>query len=462
MDTRKALYLSAFAAGFTLYLAAAGFAADQFIEPANISASASSVNYQLEAVYSCDGNGLTGDLHTNQISTGAEPPNPGEGTMWLAEGPAVDPAPWIRYQFDRVYVLNTMWVWNYNQITASGGDRTNRGINQCTIEYSTDGTSWSTLGTTHTLTKADGSASYAHNTEIDFGKVQAKFVRISAISNHGGSSAGLSEVRFYVGDTVGFETAQSGNPEAVSPAFLAVVMTSPSGQTVTVDYAATGGTATPGDDYVLEAGTLTFNPGETVKTIDVTVVDDGLGEEDETVVVDLSGLSGGSDIMLELGKTRHTYSIIDTRPSVQFDSASASGPEHVQIKHGPRPIPVSLSHSWTSTVSVDYSVVGGTAGVGDYSLVAGSLVFTPGQTTKNIGITVIDDTLQEGDETVVTALSNPTGAKLGPNAQHTYTITDDDPRDPPELDLNGDGEVDIHDFVIVVENWLACTLEICQ
>ncbi|MHC4866972.1 MAG: Calx-beta domain-containing protein [Planctomycetota bacterium] len=163
------------------------------IAPGSITTTCSSVNYQLEGYYSADESGLTGDLHTNYI--GGAPPAAGEGTMWLSLGIAGE---WVRYEFDQVYTLTNMWVWNYNQDVTGGGDlRTNRGINSCTIEYSTNGTSWTELGSGHTFAIADGSDTYVHNTEIDFGQVDAKFVRITAISNHGGSHAGLSEVRFY-------------------------------------------------------------------------------------------------------------------------------------------------------------------------------------------------------------------------------------------------------------------------
>ncbi|MHC4866359.1 MAG: discoidin domain-containing protein, partial [Planctomycetota bacterium] len=163
------------------------------IPPYLITTTCSSVNYQLEGYYSADGSGLTGDLHTNYI--GGAPPAPGEGTMWLSNGINGE---WVKYEFDQTYTLTTMWVWNYNQdVTGQGDLRTNRGINSCTIEYSINGTSWTQLGGTQTFAEADGSDTYAHNTEIDFGSVDAKFVRITAISNHGGTSAGLSEVRFY-------------------------------------------------------------------------------------------------------------------------------------------------------------------------------------------------------------------------------------------------------------------------
>ncbi|MHC4645796.1 MAG: Calx-beta domain-containing protein [Planctomycetota bacterium] len=166
---------------------------EERILASSITTTCSSVNYLLEGYYTADDSGLTGDLHTNYI--GGAPPAAGEGTMWLSNGISGE---WVKYEFDQVYTLTTMWVWNYNQDVTGGGDlRTNRGINSCTIEYSTDGTNWTELGSGHTFAEADGSDTYAHNTEIAFAGADARYVRITAVSNHGGSHAGLSEVRFY-------------------------------------------------------------------------------------------------------------------------------------------------------------------------------------------------------------------------------------------------------------------------
>jgi hypothetical protein len=63
-------------------------------------------------------------------------------------------------------------------------------------------------------------------------------------------------------------------------------------QPVTVSYRATDGTATTRDsDYVAKTGTLTFNPGETTKTITIIVNGDSKKEADETFFVDLFGNS---------------------------------------------------------------------------------------------------------------------------------------------------------------------------
>jgi hypothetical protein len=111
-------------------------------------------------------------------------------------------------------------------------------------------------------------------------------------------------------------------------------------------------------------------------------------------------------------------------PTVAFSSATSSGSEATS----PASLEVVLSAVSAQTVTVDYSVTGGTADGGgvDYTLAAGSLTFSPGETTKNISLTVNDDSLDEADETVIVTLSNPTNATLRENTSHTYTINDND------------------------------------
>ena len=62
--------------------------------------------------------------------------------------------------------------------------------------------------------------------------------------------------------------------------------------TVTVDYATADGTATAGADYTATSGMLTFDPGETAKTVDVPVLDDAHDDTDETLTLTLSNASG--------------------------------------------------------------------------------------------------------------------------------------------------------------------------
>ena len=222
---------------------------------------------------------------------------------------------------------------------------------------------------------------------------------------------------------VQFEAPISGALENVTPATLTVkLLNSEEGQTYTVDYAATGGTAGSGEDYILTPGTLVFNPGESSGTISIEIIDDDIDEGGETIIVTLSNPTGGS---LELGTiTQHTYTIVE-RTKVSFEAASSSGSE----ADTPALVPVNLLYPASETVAVDYAVTGGTATGGgvDYTLANGTLSFSPGETTKAISVALVDDDIKERDETIVITLSNPTNATLGPNTRHTFTIIDSKP-----------------------------------
>jgi len=132
-----------------------------------------------------DGSGLDdNDLHSTNMED-----------MWLSGSMGPQPT-WIEYQFDKVYKLHEMWVWNQNQIVESS---IGYGFKDVTIEYSVDGADYKTLGTTHQFAQSPGTPDCAHNTTVDLGGVTAKYVRLTANSNWGGwlSQYGLSEVRFF-------------------------------------------------------------------------------------------------------------------------------------------------------------------------------------------------------------------------------------------------------------------------
>ena len=74
----------------------------------------------------------------------------------------------------------------------------------------------------------------------------------------------------------------------MSTATFTVTVTNPNSTAVTVQYATANGTATAGTDYVATSGTLTFNPGTTTQTINVTIIGDAIKEANETFFVNLS------------------------------------------------------------------------------------------------------------------------------------------------------------------------------
>ena len=86
---------------------------------------------------------------------------------------------------------------------------------------------------------------------------------------------------------------------------------------------------------------------------------------------------------------------------------------------------VTLSSPTTQTISVNYATANGTATAGlDYTATIGTLTFAPGATSKVINIPILNDSLNEADETFTLTLSSPTNASLGTLTTATTTITD--------------------------------------
>lgn len=220
--------------------------------------------------------------------------------------------------------------------------------------------------------------------------------------------------------TIQFQAASSSGSESVTAASITVTMSNASASNVTVSYSVTGGTATTAD-YAGGTGTITFTAGQTSRPLSFSVVNDGLSENDETIVFTLASPSGGT-----LGtQTTHTYTITDNDPlpTVQFLQATSSQPESVTSP----PVTVTLSTQAGRTVTVPFSVSGGTATSGtDYSLSATSITFPAGTTSVNLPLTVVDDTAIEPNETINFQLGTPANATLGTQTTHTFTIVNND------------------------------------
>ena len=90
---------------------------------------------------------------------------------------------------------------------------------------------------------------------------------------------------------IGDVTVNEGN-SGVTSATFSVTLSAASTQTVTVNYASADGSAKVATkDYVAVSGTLTFAPGQTTRTIVVSITGDTKKEKNETFFVNLSGPS---------------------------------------------------------------------------------------------------------------------------------------------------------------------------
>jgi hypothetical protein len=165
------------------------FTTEEYAYPiTSVTATASSANVVqgMTAIKTVNGSGLdpATDEHGN---VGAD--------QWLT-APKIKLPAWIRYDFDKAYVIQQMHVWNSNQTAES---LVGYGAKDVLIEYSMDGTNYSPLNTRE-FEQADGTANYAGFT-VPMGGVQAKSIRLTINSNWTNfgpivPQTGLSEVRF--------------------------------------------------------------------------------------------------------------------------------------------------------------------------------------------------------------------------------------------------------------------------
>ena len=151
-------------------------------------------------------------------------------------------------------------------------------------------------------------------------------------------------------------------------------------------------------------------------------------------------VSIGAPVNATLGaRSVHRVTVLesDPPPVVSFVQKESQGDEG----KGPAKIEVSLSEAGGKRATVEYAITGGTAENGkDFTLKNGTLVFEPGELSKDIDIGIIDDKLHEDNETIEVTLSNPVNAVLGKQTVHTYAIDRQRPQAHNDLHCAGTGD----------------------
>ncbi|MDN5212994.1 cadherin domain-containing protein [Fulvivirgaceae bacterium BMA12] len=263
-------------------------------------------------------------------------------------------------------------------------------------------------------------------------------ITIEIISVANGSEMGAQEVTSKIIDdddppTVSLTVGSNSILEAAGTSSITATLSAVSGRDVTVTLGYTG-TAINGTDYnnsastsiTITAGTLSANA-----MTGITTIDDLVPEANETIIIEIVGVTNGS----ENGTQQQTVTITnDDIPSVQFSTTASSGAESVNTAN----LQVDISMASTLIVTVEYAVSGDATAGTDYILAAGTLTFNPGEVNKNITIAnIVDDAILEADETVAVTLSSPSNAILGANTTHTYTINNNDNASVTIADISG-------------------------
>jgi Calx-beta domain-containing protein len=221
------------------------------------------------------------------------------------------------------------------------------------------------------------------------------------------------------GGLVKFSAAAYSFTEGAGNVSVTVVRSGGTASDVTVDYTATGGTASAGADFAVLSGTLTFAAKQTTATIPVAILQDQLAEGNETFTLTLGNPQGGAALAAPFVAT---VTIVDDEPAIQLSAGDYVGKEGLASV-----ITLLRSGPLTAPATVTFTANPGTATPGlDFTPVSTLVTFAANQASKTVSVPVLNNTLVQGNRTVLLGLSAPTGAELGTRATAVLTIPEDD------------------------------------
>lgn len=223
---------------------------------------------------------------------------------------------------------------------------------------------------------------------------------------------------------VRFSLAAYTVTEGVGSATIAVQRVGGADGAIGVSYASSDGTANAGQDYTAVSSTLSWADQDSAdQTFMISVADDALDEDDETLNLTLSNPTGGATLA---APSAALLTITDNDPLPSLSIADLIQPEgNAGTSNFQFTITLSAASSKPVSVTAASNVGSATAGVDYQALSATVINFAAGETSKQVSVVVNGDTGEEPDETFVVNLSSATNASIL-DPQATGTIANDD------------------------------------
>ncbi len=197
---------------------------------------------------------------------------------------------------------------------------------------------------------------------------------------------------------------------------------------IPISYSVSGDAGSPADYTIAgltgSTGTVTARGGASSVAIPIAINDDRAAESSETVVLTLD--AGDGYTVLNSGN-RYTLTIEDNDASeVSFQAFEGS----VDEADGSHVVTVELGRTLTSAVTINYTTRGRATHGEDYTITGyGSVEVPAGSRSADITINITDDTVYDGEEMVVLALTEGL-YNVGTRDRYLLTILDDE--EPPD------------------------------
>ncbi len=287
-------------------------------------------------------------------------------------------------------------------------------------------TAGNTTGTA-TLTPTDDSLYDGGN--------ETAIVEISSVSGGGATESGTQSQTITITDN---ETAPT-----VSLSVSAASIAENSSSTVTVTATLSGTADEPVEVTLLTSGTtaasdfdmqkiLTIGSGSTTATSTLDPTDDTIFESDETVIIDISAVSGGG--ATENGTQQQTVTITndDSAPTVTLASSASSIAENAGSS---LTLTATLSNPTNASVTVTLSTSGTATAGADYASLS-NITIAAGDTTGTTSFTPTDDNTFEGDERAIIDISGVSGGSASESGTQQVTVTVSEDDAGPTLSIN--------------------------
>lgn len=179
-------------------------------------------------------------------------------------------------------------------------------------------------------------------------------------------------------------------------------------------------TATPGKDFTeVENASVEITVGQRRASIEVDILGDLIDEDNETIVVSINDVQGAE---VDYIKTSTFFEIIDNdpEPEVVFDIPQ----QIVSEKTGGIEIGLSLTSITEKVVTVPIEFTGTANEEQDFEKqFSDTIEFAPLQDKQTLALTVIDDAIPEGGESLTLTLGDITNSAAGDQDSHTVIIS---------------------------------------
>ena len=209
-------------------------------------------------------------------------------------------------------------------------------------------------------------------------------------------------------------TTPAASEAGPTPGVFTITRTS-AGVPLTVTYTMSG-TASNGVDYVLLPGSVTFAPTATSTNITVTPIDDSIPEATETVILTINASPdyiGAGSATIRISDNEPPQLAIRAVNSQMFERTHDYATFQITRlgDTNAAAFAVNVGFSGSATLDTDYTT-------------NGIAMFEPGAASVNFRVLPIEDSLVEGNETIICTLIATAPYTVGASNSATVTLVD--------------------------------------